>query len=42
MLREMMHPTSASDVLIRESIRPKFERLQGIVRQLCRGRTSAS
>jgi AcrR family transcriptional regulator len=34
LLREMMHPTSASDVLIRESIRPKFERLQGILRRL--------
>ena len=28
MLREMLHPTSASDVLIREAIRPRFERLQ--------------
>jgi TetR/AcrR family transcriptional regulator, regulator of cefoperazone and chloramphenicol sensitivity len=35
MLREMLHPTSASDVLIREAIRPKFERLQGILRQFC-------
>jgi AcrR family transcriptional regulator len=35
MLREMLHPTSASDVLIREAIRPKFERLEGIMRQLC-------
>ena len=34
-LREMLHPTSASDVLIREAIRPKFERLQGILRQFC-------
>jgi AcrR family transcriptional regulator len=35
MLREMLHPTSASDVLIREAIRPKFERLRGIMQQLC-------
>jgi AcrR family transcriptional regulator len=35
MLREMLHPTSASDVLIREAIRPKFDRLQGILRQFC-------
>jgi TetR/AcrR family transcriptional regulator, regulator of cefoperazone and chloramphenicol sensitivity len=34
-LREMLHPTSASDVVIREAIRPKFERLQGILKQLC-------
>src|SRR5580693_529360 len=35
MLREMLHPTSASDVLIREAIRPKFEWLQGILREFC-------
>ena len=35
MLREMLHPTSASDILIREAIRPKFDRLQGILRQFC-------
>ena len=35
MLREMLQPTSASDVLIREAIRPKFERLQQILRQFC-------
>jgi TetR/AcrR family transcriptional regulator, regulator of cefoperazone and chloramphenicol sensitivity len=35
MLREMLHPTSASDVLIRERIRPRFERLQQILRQFC-------
>jgi TetR/AcrR family transcriptional regulator, regulator of cefoperazone and chloramphenicol sensitivity len=35
MLREMLHPTMASDVLIREAIRPKFERLQGILREFC-------
>ena len=35
MLREMLNPTSASDVLIRERIRPRFERLQQILRQFC-------
>ena len=35
MVREMLHPTSASDVLIREAIRPKFERLHHIMRQFC-------
>jgi AcrR family transcriptional regulator len=35
MLREMLHPTAASDVLIREAIRPKFERLGGILRRFC-------
>ena len=35
MLREMLHPTSASDVLVREAIRPKFERLKGILRRFC-------
>jgi len=35
MLREMLHPTVASDVLIREAIRPKFERLAQILRQFC-------
>jgi len=34
-LREMLHPTTASDVLIREAIRPKFERLSGILRSFC-------
>ena len=34
-LREMLHPTSASDVLIREAIRPRFERLMGILRRFC-------
>jgi TetR/AcrR family transcriptional regulator, regulator of cefoperazone and chloramphenicol sensitivity len=37
MLREMLHPTTASDVLIREAIRPKFERLSGILRSFCPG-----
>src|SRR5262245_22770252 len=35
LLREMLHPTSASDVLIREAIRPKFERLSAILRGFC-------
>src|SRR5262245_54382409 len=35
MLREMLHPTSASDVLIRAAIRPKFERLIRILRSFC-------
>jgi AcrR family transcriptional regulator len=35
LLREMLHPTSASDVLIREAIRPRFERLMDILRQFC-------
>jgi TetR/AcrR family transcriptional regulator, regulator of cefoperazone and chloramphenicol sensitivity len=34
-LREMLHPTAASEVLIREAIRPKFQRLQDILRQFC-------
>lgn len=34
-LREMLNPTSASDVLIREAIRPRFERLLGILRRVC-------
>jgi TetR/AcrR family transcriptional regulator, regulator of cefoperazone and chloramphenicol sensitivity len=35
MLREMVNPTRASEVLVRETIRPRFELLCGIVRQLC-------
>jgi AcrR family transcriptional regulator len=35
MMREMLHPTPASDILIREAIRPRFERLTRILRQLC-------
>ena len=34
-IREMLHPTSASDVLIREAIRPRFEQLGRILRQFC-------
>jgi TetR/AcrR family transcriptional regulator, regulator of cefoperazone and chloramphenicol sensitivity len=35
MLREMTLPTQASDTLVREAIRPKFERLQAILQQIC-------
>jgi AcrR family transcriptional regulator len=35
MIREMLHPTSASDVLTREAIRPRFEALQRILRRFC-------
>ncbi len=35
MIREMLHPTPASDVLIREAIRPRFERLGRILRRFC-------
>jgi TetR/AcrR family transcriptional regulator, regulator of cefoperazone and chloramphenicol sensitivity len=35
MLREMLQPTKASDVLVRESIRPHFERLQQVMREFC-------
>ena len=37
MLREMVNPTRASETLVRESIRPRFERLSGIIRRLCPG-----
>ncbi len=35
LLREMLHPTSASDVVIREMIRPRFDKLTGILRGFC-------
>lgn len=35
MLRELLHPSSASDALIRESIRPRFDQLQRILRRFC-------
>jgi AcrR family transcriptional regulator len=35
LMREMLQPTVASDVLIREVIRPKFERLQAILALIC-------
>jgi TetR/AcrR family transcriptional regulator, regulator of cefoperazone and chloramphenicol sensitivity len=34
-LREMLNPTAASDILIREWIRPKFDWLKQILRQFC-------
>ncbi len=34
-LREMLQPTAASDVLVREAIRPRFERLVAILRRAC-------
>jgi len=34
-LREMLEPTSASDALVREAIRPRFERLKSIFRRAC-------
>jgi AcrR family transcriptional regulator len=37
MLREMLHPTKAFDVLISEMIRPRFNRLRAILVQLCPG-----
>jgi AcrR family transcriptional regulator len=37
MLREMLAPTSACETLVRESIRPRFERLQDILRRVCPG-----
>jgi hypothetical protein len=35
MMREMLQPTEACETLVRESIRPRFERLQGILRRIC-------
>jgi hypothetical protein len=35
MLREMLQPTAASETLVREAIRPRFERLKEILRQAC-------
>jgi hypothetical protein len=35
MLREMITPSSACEVLVREAIRPRFERLMGIMRKAC-------
>jgi len=37
MIRESLEPTSASDSLVREAIRPRFERLLGLLRALCPG-----
>jgi AcrR family transcriptional regulator len=35
MLREMLQPTAASETLVREAIRPRFERLKEILAQVC-------
>ena len=35
MMRELIRPTSASETLARDVIRPKFERLRGILREIC-------
>lgn len=35
MMREILRPTAASETLVRDGIRPRFERLQGIMRQIC-------
>ncbi len=35
MHREMIEPTKAADILVRESIRPRFERLRAAVAALC-------
>lgn len=35
MLREMIAPTSASETLVREAIRPRFERLKEIMKRVC-------
>src|SRR5215208_1287796 len=35
MIREMLQPTAASETLVREAIRPRFERLLGILGRAC-------
>ncbi len=35
MHREMIQPSKASDILVRESIRPRFERLSAALKALC-------
>ena len=35
MLREMLQPTPASEVLVREAIRPRFERLRRSCGEVC-------
>lgn len=37
MLRELLQPTSACEALVRESIRPRFEALMAILREVCPG-----
>ena len=35
MMREMLSPTSFSEVLVREMIRPRFELIRGLMREIC-------
>jgi TetR/AcrR family transcriptional regulator, regulator of cefoperazone and chloramphenicol sensitivity len=35
MIREMLSPTPLSDVLVRETIRPRFERMKSLMRLIC-------
>ena len=35
MLREMIAPTSFSEVLVREGIRPRFERIKSLMAEIC-------
>ena len=35
MIREMLYPTPFSDVLVRETIRPRFERMRRLMREIC-------
>jgi AcrR family transcriptional regulator len=35
MIREMLSPTPLSEVLVRETIRPRFERMKGLMRRIC-------
>ena len=35
MLREMLSPTPFSEVLVREMIRPRFELIRGLMREIC-------
>ncbi|MGZ3414339.1 MAG: CerR family C-terminal domain-containing protein [Isosphaeraceae bacterium] len=35
MLREMLSPTPFSEVLVRETIRPRFELIRGLMREIC-------
>lgn len=35
MIREMLSPTTFSEVLVREAIRPRFERMKSLIRLIC-------
>ena len=37
MIREMLRPSTACETMVRESIRPRFERLYGIMKRICPG-----